>query len=153
VRAAKVTRQKAMANYCLVYGVIHFVTCGLTACTPGSAPGPANYCLVYGVIHFVTCGLTACTPGSAPGPTLGKEYGKTSPFYRVLSGLRRSGRRDLERRVSGCALVCISSRYYQSTDNSTQSRSAARLDEASRGAARKTNRTAPPSVTTRHSPP
>jgi len=28
----------------------------------------------------VTCGLTACTPGSAPGPTLGNEYGKTSPF-------------------------------------------------------------------------
>ena len=23
----------------------------------------------------VTCGLTACTPGSAPGPTLGNEYG------------------------------------------------------------------------------
>ena len=29
----------------------------------------------------VTCGLTACTPGSAPGPTLGNEYGKTLPFY------------------------------------------------------------------------
>ena len=28
----------------------------------------------------VTCGLTACTPGSAPGPTLGNEYGKTVPF-------------------------------------------------------------------------
>ena len=26
----------------------------------------------------VTCGLTACTPGSAPGPTLGNEYGKTT---------------------------------------------------------------------------
>jgi len=25
----------------------------------------------------VTGGLTACTPGSAPGPTLGNEYGKT----------------------------------------------------------------------------
>ena len=24
----------------------------------------------------VTCGLTACTPGSTPGPTLGNEYGK-----------------------------------------------------------------------------
>jgi len=23
---------------------------------------------------IVTCGLTACTPGSAPGPTLGDEY-------------------------------------------------------------------------------
>ena len=29
----------------------------------------------------VTCGLTACTLGSAPGPTLGNEYGKTLPFY------------------------------------------------------------------------
>ena len=29
----------------------------------------------------VTCGLTACTPGSAPGPTLGNEYGKTLPWF------------------------------------------------------------------------
>jgi len=29
----------------------------------------------------VTCGLTACTPGSAPDPTLGNEYGKTLLFY------------------------------------------------------------------------
>jgi len=28
----------------------------------------------------VTCGLTACTSGSAPGPTLGIEYGKPLPF-------------------------------------------------------------------------
>jgi len=28
----------------------------------------------------VTCGLTACTPGSAPGPTLGIEYGKPLPL-------------------------------------------------------------------------
>ena len=32
----------------------------------------------------VTCGLTACTPGSAPGPTLGNEYGKTLPFTFLL---------------------------------------------------------------------
>ena len=32
----------------------------------------------------VTCGLTACTPGSAPGPMLGNEYGKTLPFISVL---------------------------------------------------------------------
>ena len=31
----------------------------------------------------VTCGLTACTPGSAPGPTLGNEYGKTLPLLRA----------------------------------------------------------------------
>jgi len=30
---------------------------------------------------LVTCGLTACTPGSAPGPTLLNEYGRTSPCY------------------------------------------------------------------------
>ena len=28
----------------------------------------------------VTCGLTACTPGSAPGLTLGNEYAKTLPL-------------------------------------------------------------------------
>jgi len=28
----------------------------------------------------VTCRLTACIPGSAPGPTLGIEYGKPLPF-------------------------------------------------------------------------
>ena len=33
----------------------------------------------------VTCGLTACTPGSAPGPTLGNEYGKTLPFTVFLA--------------------------------------------------------------------
>jgi len=30
----------------------------------------------------VTCGQTACTPGSAPGPALGNEYGKT--FFTTL---------------------------------------------------------------------
>ena len=38
----------------------------------------------------VTCGLTACTPGSAPGPTLGNEYGKTLPFYRRALYWQRS---------------------------------------------------------------
>ena len=38
----------------------------------------------------VTCWLTACTPGSAPGPTLGNEYGKTLPlnFFRPYITLR-----------------------------------------------------------------
>ena len=36
----------------------------------------------------VTCGLTACTPGSAPGPTLGNEYGKTLFFYLFSPGKR-----------------------------------------------------------------
>jgi len=33
------------------------------------------------------CGLTACTPGSAPGPTLGNEYGKPLPFLRHMGNL------------------------------------------------------------------
>ena len=33
----------------------------------------------------VTCGLTACTPGSAPGPTLGNEYGKLYLFNFEIS--------------------------------------------------------------------
>jgi len=27
------------------------------------------------ILLIVTCGLTACTPGSAPGPMLNNEYG------------------------------------------------------------------------------
>ena len=38
----------------------------------------------------VTCGLTACTPGSAPGPTLGNEYGKTLPLPYVQYGDQQS---------------------------------------------------------------
>ena len=34
----------------------------------------------------VTCGLTACTPGSTPGPTLGNEYGKTLIYVTHLQG-------------------------------------------------------------------
>jgi len=33
---------------------------------------------------LVTCRLTACTSGSAPGSTLGNEYGKTLPFSTEL---------------------------------------------------------------------
>jgi len=29
---------------------------------------------------LVSCGLTACTPGSAPGPMLANEYGRTLRF-------------------------------------------------------------------------
>jgi len=29
----------------------------------------------------VVCGLTARTPGSAPGPTLSNEYGRTLPLF------------------------------------------------------------------------
>jgi len=50
------------------------VTAGLAVSNGSLLPG-----LWRDSLH-VTCGLTACTPGSAPGPTLGNEYGKTSPF-------------------------------------------------------------------------
>ena len=39
----------------------------------------------------VTCGLTACTPGSAPGPKLDNEYGKTLPFFTASRGVHTSG--------------------------------------------------------------
>ena len=38
----------------------------------------------------VTCGLTACTPGSAPGPTLGNEYEKTLPYLHVKRSHRQT---------------------------------------------------------------
>ena len=50
------------------------VTAGLAESNGSLLPG-----LWRDSLH-VTYGLTACTPGSAPGPTLGNEYGKTLPF-------------------------------------------------------------------------
>ena len=50
------------------------VTAGLAESNGSLLPG-----LWRDSLH-VTCGLTACTPGSAPGPTLSNEYGKTLPF-------------------------------------------------------------------------
>jgi len=47
------------------------VTAGLAESNGSLLPG-----LWRDSLH-ITCGLTACTPGSAPGPTLGNEYGKT----------------------------------------------------------------------------
>jgi len=54
------------------------VTAGLAESNGSLLPG-----LWRDSLH-VTCGLTACTPGSAPGPTLGNEYGKTLPFYLMV---------------------------------------------------------------------
>ena len=54
------------------------VTAGLAESNGSLLPG-----LWRDSLH-VTCGLTACTPGSALGPTLGNEYGKTSPFTFLL---------------------------------------------------------------------
>jgi len=47
------------------------VTAGLAESNGSLLPG-----LWRDSLH-VTCGLTACTPGSAPGPALGNDYGKT----------------------------------------------------------------------------
>ena len=33
------------------------------------------------------CGLTACTPGSSPGPTLGIEYGKAFTFLHEVNSM------------------------------------------------------------------
>ena len=55
------------------------VTAGLAESNGSLLPG-----LWRDLLH-VTCGLTACTPGSAPGPTLANEYGKTLPFYSMWS--------------------------------------------------------------------
>jgi len=43
----------------------------------------------------VTCGLTACTPGSALGPMLGNEYGKTLPFFTRMSRYQK-GKTNLD---------------------------------------------------------
>jgi len=50
------------------------VTAGLAE-SNGSLPPGLWYDSLY-----VICGLTACTPGSAPGPTLGNDYGRTLPL-------------------------------------------------------------------------
>ena len=54
---------------------------GVTAC-PAESNGKLLLGIWRHSLH-VTCGLTACTPGSAAGPTLGNECGKTLPFYPV----------------------------------------------------------------------
>ena len=60
---------------------------------PGKNNGSLLPGLWHDSLH-VTCGLTACTLGSAPGPTT-NEYGKTLPlpFYvsRIVGCKRRSG--------------------------------------------------------------
>ena len=54
------------------------VTAGLSESNGSLLPG-----LWRDSLH-VTSGLTACTPGSAPGPTLGNEYGKTLLYLFTL---------------------------------------------------------------------
>ena len=43
----------------------------------------------------VTCGLTACTSGSAPGATLGNEYGKPLPFYTMCRRASNNSMRSI----------------------------------------------------------
>ena len=43
----------------------------------------SNGSLPPGGLLIVTCRLTACAPGSAPGQTLGNEYGK--PFFYLIA--------------------------------------------------------------------
>jgi len=50
----------------------------VTEVTAGLVEG--NGSLPLGEWLKITCGLSACTPRSAPGPTLGNEYGRTLPL-------------------------------------------------------------------------
>jgi len=52
------------------------------------------------VDDIVTCGLTACTPGSAPGPTLGNEYGKPLSCLTKEMLERECGKRRLSRQLN-----------------------------------------------------
>ena len=73
---ASVTKQYnlvlAKGRWCSAAGE---VTAGLAE-SNGSLP-PGGWLMV-------TCRLTACTPGSAPGPSLGIKYGKAFTFYLYL---------------------------------------------------------------------
>ena len=71
-----------------VYMYRHLVKATEVTAGPAESSGSLLSGLWRDSLH-VTCGLTACTPGSAPGPTLGNEYGKTLPFY-LRKALRSS---------------------------------------------------------------
>ena len=62
------------------------VTAGLAESNGSLLPGLSRDSL------HVTCGLTACTPGSAPGPTLVNEYGKIFTFAFCCQHGGRAGR-------------------------------------------------------------
>ena len=46
----------------------------------------ARYMTIWRDSLHVICGLTACTPGSAPGPTLGNEYEKN--YFLMLQEIK-----------------------------------------------------------------
>jgi len=60
------------------------VTAGLAESNSSLLPG-----LWRDSLHVI-CELTACTPGSAPGPMLGNAYGKTLPFYLAVIAIFES---------------------------------------------------------------
>ena len=60
-----------------LYGWRHLVKA--TEVTAGQAE--SNGSLPHGGWLKVTCGLTACTQGSALGPPLGNEYGENYTFF------------------------------------------------------------------------
>jgi len=53
------------------------------AAAPPSTPLNASLSLATAGWTKVACGLTACTPGSAPGPTLEGNEWKPLPFYHL----------------------------------------------------------------------
>jgi len=73
LQAHGLDREISTLCLCCLSGVWIIYLC-LSECNDSLLPG-----LWHDSLH-VTCGLTACTLGSAPGPTLGYEYGKTLPL-------------------------------------------------------------------------
>ena len=67
-----------------VYRYRHLVNATKVNAGPAESNGRLLLGIWRDSLH-VTCGLTACTPGSAPGPTLGNEYGKTLHFTHLQS--------------------------------------------------------------------
>ena len=69
------------------------VTAGLAESNGSLLPG-----LWRDLLHVI-CGLTACAPGSAPGPTLGNEYGKTLPNFNLVPEICSLTDRETDRHV------------------------------------------------------
>ena len=96
------------------------VTAGLAESNGSLLPG-----LWRDSLH-VTFGLTACTPGSAPGPTLANVYGKTLPLpFTFLLGQRECGLTDVGgavRNLPGVAhvVVVLPAQVYTHTSISSQ---------------------------------
>jgi len=65
---SSITRYRPKGQWCSAAGK---VTTGLVK---------SNGSLLPGGWLIVTCGLTACTPGSVPGPTLGNNYETPLPY-------------------------------------------------------------------------